>query len=384
MLDRKAIAQAAERLRAVAAELGRCFLERTEVVEGALAALVARQHVLLVGPPGTAKSMLADEICRRIEGARPFAWLLTKFTTPDEVFGPVSLRALENDEYRRVTTGKLPEAHVAFLDEVFKASSSILNALLSILNERRFHDGRGAVDVPLVTLFGAANELPEEDELAAVQDRFLLRFVVEYLSEDWRFLRMLTAPRVEATARISLDELRLLQEAADDVELPDAVLRSVAEIRAELGRRGVVASDRRWRQGVALLRALALVRGRDRVGDDELLFLRHVLWRDPAERVAVDEALREIVHGFDERLQEVLFQGRELGEYAARAWDSPEERARARVEVETKLRQLLRRVEEIERQARETGRSVPRAADARGELEAIRSGVVHGGPVGRA
>ena len=128
----------------------------------------------------------------------------------------------------------------------------------------------------------------------------------------------------------------------------------------------------------------ALVRGRERVGDDELLFLEHVLWRDPAERPTVSSALREIVHGFEERLQEVLFQGRELGEYASREWDSPEERARARVEVETKLRQLLRRVEEIEREARDAGREVRAAEDARGELEAIRSGVVTPGPVGRA
>jgi len=98
--------------------------------------------------------MLADELCRRIDGAQYFQWLLTKFTTPEELFGAVSLQALEHDEYRRVTTHKLPEAHIAFLDEVFKANSAILNAILTILNERRFHNGRTIATVPLITLVG--------------------------------------------------------------------------------------------------------------------------------------------------------------------------------------------------------------------------------------
>src|SRR5262249_53586943 len=116
-------------------ELAATFLERDEPIEGLLCALVAGQHVLLLGPPGAAKSELAHEVCRRVTGARYFQWLLTRFTTPEELFGPVSLRGLEKDLYVRVTEGKLPRAHVAFLDEVFKASSSILNTLLSVLNE---------------------------------------------------------------------------------------------------------------------------------------------------------------------------------------------------------------------------------------------------------
>ena len=128
----------------------------------------------------------------RSAGARYFQWLLTKFTTPEELFGAVSLRGLENDEYRRVTSGKLPEAHIAFLDEVFKASSSILNTLLTIMNERIFYNGTEKVRIPLISLFGASNELPsEEDELEALYDRFLLRYVVDYIKEDFRFLKML-------------------------------------------------------------------------------------------------------------------------------------------------------------------------------------------------
>ena len=171
-----------DKLRKIREELQQMFLERAELIDGALAALLSAQHVMIVGPPGTAKSMLADELCRRIEGASYFQWLLTKFTTPEELFGAVSLKALEADDYRRVTSHKLPEAHIAFLDEVFKASSSILNAILSIINERLFHNGRQVTAVPLLSLFGASNELPEDDELLALYDRFLLRFVVGYIS----------------------------------------------------------------------------------------------------------------------------------------------------------------------------------------------------------
>jgi MoxR-like ATPase len=126
-------------------------------------------------------------VCRRLTGARYFQWLLTRFT---DARGAVRRRQparAGEDDYRRLTTHKLPEAHIAFLDEIFKASSSILNTILTLMNERRFHNGREAATVPLLTLFAASNELPEDDELLAIHDRFLLRFVVDYVGEDFRF-----------------------------------------------------------------------------------------------------------------------------------------------------------------------------------------------------
>jgi len=360
-----------ETLARIRDEIEQTFVERGEVIEGALVALVARCHVLLVGPPGTAKSMLADELCRRVEGAVYFQWLLTKFSTPEELFGAVSLKGLESDEYRRVTTHKLPEAHVAFLDEVFKANSSILNSILTLVNERLFHNGRTIESVPLITLFGATNELPEEDELSALYDRFLLRFVIGYVKEDFRFLRMLEAAPPAQRTTLSLAALGELQEAARRLPVPPAVLRQLADVRRELGRKQIVASDRRYHHSLAVLRAHALLAGRDTVAEEDLGFLEHVLWRDPAEQAEVRATLRSLVRGHEDEVQELLFQSRELRDYALRPWETREMHARAILEVRTKLRDILQRVERILDSARQVGRPLERALAIRDEITEI-------------
>src|SRR5206468_3537772 len=243
----------AEKLKKIRDELRQTFLERADLIDGALAALLSSNHVFVIGPPGTAKSMLADELCRRIEGADYFQWLLSRFTTPEEIFGAVSLKALEQDDYRRVTSRKLPEAHIAFLDEIFKANSSILNALLTLINERLFHNGKEIARVPLLTLFGASNELPEEEELTALYDRFLVRFVVNYIVEDFRFLRMLESQAQPERTSLNFAELTEMQKQVRDVSVPSHVYRSIADIRRELNKKSIQASDRRYRQSISLI-----------------------------------------------------------------------------------------------------------------------------------
>jgi MoxR-like ATPase len=373
-------ATARARLTAVRDELRGLFVERDALVDGALAALLSRSHVLVVGPPGSAKSMLAHELCRRVAGGTYFQWLLTKFTTPDELYGAISLRALELDEFRRVTTGKLPEAHVVFLDEVFKASSAILNTLLAVANERIFHNGGRAQPVPLVSLFGATNELPDDDDLGALYDRFLLRYVVDYVEEDFRFLKMLAAaPAGEPRATLSLEDLELLAAAATRVDVPESLLAELARLRRRLAGRGVIASDRRWRAAVPLLRAHAVVAGRDGLADEDLRLLEHVLWSQPDERREVAVEVGELLHGHEEEGRKLLYQAREVAELAQRQWPDEEQGERALIEAHTKLKALHRQLDDLLAATRTRGRKLDALETVRQELEELQRQVLAGG-----
>ena len=361
----------AEKLKKIRDELRQTFLERADLIDGALAALLSSNHVLVIGPPGTAKSMLADELCRRIEGADYFQWLLTRFTTPEEIFGAVSLKALEQDDYRRVTSRKLPEAHIAFLDEIFKANSSILNALLTLINERLFHNGKEIARVPLLTLFGASNELPEEEELTALYDRFLVRFVVNYIVEDFRFLRMLESQAQAERTSLNFAELTEMQKQVRDVSVPSHVYRSIADIRRELNKKSIQASDRRYRQSISLLQAHAYLEGEKEVHEKDLFFLEHVLWRDPGEHQQVRNTIRELILGYEEEITELLYESREIRDSAQRPWETSDEQARALIEFHTKLRNILVKVDQIIEKAKRLGRAVDRVGSVRQEIEQI-------------
>jgi MoxR-like ATPase len=345
------------RWQALRAALETRFVERDELVGAALAALVAGQHVLLVGPPGTAKSQLAEGLVGAIEEAVGFRWLLTRFTTPEELFGPVSLSGLEHDRYERVTAGKLPRAHVVFLDEVFKASSAILNALLTVLAERKFHNGDRVESVPLLSLIGATNELPDEDELQALYDRFLVRVVVDYVQEDFRFLKLLTLPDdPPPLPSLTLGDLQAAQVAARAVPIDEQLLRDLPALRRRLKEEGVVCSDRRWKQSLGYLQAVAWLKGHERVTEAEVPALTAVLWGALDEREVVRLALEEVLAGELTQARRLLFQVRELALHPER-FREPEIRAKAALEAYTKANRVRQEAQSLVLQARRRGRA---------------------------
>lgn len=278
---------AQDKVRALRAELKSQLVERDREVDGLLTALLAGEHALLLGPAGTAKSLATRLLCGALDGATYFEWLLTRFSLPEELFGPYSVAAIKRDEYRRVTSGKLPEASIAFLDEVFKANSAILNALLALLNERVFHNGtRGASPVPLTMAVGASNELPEGDDvLAALYDRFLIRFWVSPIADRENMRRMVTAPEPSCFARLTGPELAAARAGAAAVELGPDIVDLVLGIKDRLSEAGFAASDRRWKKTLKVLRARAYLCGEAVVMPEHAMVLADMLWTEPKDRV---------------------------------------------------------------------------------------------------
>lgn len=371
-----------EKFLAVEEDMGQVVLDRTDEIHSSMLALISRRHMFLLGTPGVAKSMLVDELVRRID-ARTFKWLLTKFSVPEEIFGGPDLMTLKNEGiYRRITDGKLPKAEIAFIDEIFKANSSILNSLLKILNENEFDNPGDDPSVPLITLFSASNEMPQSAELEALVDRLPIRHIVKELSDPELFVKMLALEDSEPTSFITLEDIAEAQRQSSSVEIGDHIYQSMLELSQKLRTEGITVTDRRFRQSISIIKAEAWLNGRAVAEVVDTKPLVYVMWRDPAQF----ELVRKIVLDLADPLErEVLKLRDELekayAEFNAVMADNDNKHTRAQQAMQTysyfkKARGEWRKLSDL---SKESGRESKSLDSLKKRLKDVGPKILHEG-----
>ena len=311
-----------ERFEQLLREMNRGIYEKETEISLSLLAALAGESVILLGPPGVAKSMVARQLKTAFRDAQSFEYLMSRFSTPDEIFGPVSIQKLKtSDTYERAVDGYLPTADVVFLDEIWKAGPAIQNTLLTVINEKLFRNGNREIHLPLKLLVAASNELPAKGEgLEALWDRFVIRLESRPIRQEKNFRKMLLEVkseerRVKNPTAISAEEYQEWSKEISGIGVGEEVLDAISSIRKSLRavnvdeaaeRRNIYVSDRRWKNIVRLLRTSAFMQDREEVAVCDLLPIYHCLWQEPEERDAIRNiVVRALFAPFAEKLVEM-------------------------------------------------------------------------------
>lgn len=304
------------KIRDIRNALNKGLVGREEEVSLVLLAMLCRENIILIGKPGTAKS----EMSRRVEKCLPlgssyFEYLLTKFTTPEEIFGGISIPKLKEGKQERMIEGYLASAHVGFLDEIFKANSSILNSLLTIANERIYHDGSRKIKTPLRIIVGASNELPTEEELEALYDRFVFRKEVLPVSDD-KIIELLESDTEDFTItedlRFTFEELEAIDQNSKSVEMGRDALELLRDIRKEVNKYYIQKgednniSDRKMKKIEKILKVSAYTNGRTEVNKSDFYVLENILWDKLEDRLELKEILKNLLNNRNFTLKEDL------------------------------------------------------------------------------
>ena len=315
-----------DRIEALLSHLNRGVYEKETAIQLALLTAIAGESIFMLGAPGVAKSLVARRLKLAFKDARAFEYLMSRFSTPDEIFGPVSISKLKNeDKYERIISGYLPAADVVFLDEIWKAGPSIQNALLTVLNEKIYRNGDREERVPIKGIISASNELPSRGEgLEALWDRFLVRILVEGIQEPGHFEDMICMVQEagsvgpDPSLQISAEEYAECSTLIDMVSVGADILQIIHTIRCYIQRynekqedpsRELYISDRRWRKIIRLLRTSAYLNGRDAVDLMDCFLIQYCIWDEPSQisqtRQFVIDAISQNGYKLDLSLEDI-------------------------------------------------------------------------------
>ncbi len=301
------VAKLGTQFQEIARILNSHFLDKQEIIRLLVISAIAGEHMVLVGPPGTAKSALIRMFAKLVN-ASYFEYLLTRFTEPNELFGPVDIRAFREGQYTRRTDKMIPEAEIVFLDEIFKSNSAILNSLLAVINERRYSNGPDIMEVPLISLYAASNEAPNDENLSAMFDRFLLRVLSKNL-DSYHFHELLNRGVANEVRRMSGDSssIRPIISAADlrhlhanfgrYMSFPEDFMAKYKGLIFQIRSEGITVSDRRAVKLLKLFAAAAIFDGRKQVNDSDFFILRH-MWNNLDQAELLEEIVNPIVDGY--------------------------------------------------------------------------------------
>jgi MoxR-like ATPase len=298
-------------------DLNKGVYEKEEVIALTLLTAIAGESIFLLGAPGVAKSLIARRLKFGFKDGTSFEYLMNRFSTPDEIFGPVSISKLKDeDKYERIVKNYLPTATVVFLDEIWKAGPSIQNALLTVLNEKVYRNGDQEIKVPMKSLISASNELPMKGEgLEALWDRFLVRYVVDGITDKDSFNEMISKSlnsyddNVSTALKLTDDQYNKISEEIDKVEIPENVLNVIHIIRNYVNQHNkkdekqenqIYISDRRWRKIVRLLRTSAFLNDRKAVDLMDCFLIAHCIWNEPEQFAIVLQFTKDAIqkHGY--------------------------------------------------------------------------------------
>ena len=365
-------------------EMNNLFVERDELIKLMELAIVTGTNLLMLGPPGTAKSAITYELCGRIENANYFQWMLNKTSDPSEILGPFSVKEMENDKFMRITTGKLPEAHIAFMDEVFKSNAPTLNALLTIMNEHIFYNDGKPVEVPLISMFGASNEPPEDESLDAMYDRFIFRMNVQYIHDAANKKRM-HSNYVDNRAgllnlvnktTITLAEVQALQAAAKVVKVPKDIINKFIRLISDLDRQAVHISDRRQNECFKVMQGSAVLAGRNSVTLDDFKSLVYVLWEKEEHIPLIESSILKMVNPYDDRFKELKENFNQVKTDIESITDSSQKSKKA-IESKGVIEKIASKTNKLINEATKNGKDVAEFIEFRDNMVKYNQGLIN-------